>query len=119
MVAPAQRVWLARALRNLAIDHWRRERSEREAELEANTPALEMPERIALRLDVARALVVLEEIDRQIVVLRYCLGMTSREIGELLRMPEGTVRFRLMQCRRTLAERLAIWNPKETSESHG
>jgi RNA polymerase sigma-70 factor (ECF subfamily) len=108
--APAQRAWLVRTVRNLAVDQWRAARHAVPAEARPE-PARPLAERIALRLDVARALVTLAEQDRQIVVLRYGLGMNSREIGDLLQMPEGTVRFRLQQCRAALAERLAPWDP--------
>jgi RNA polymerase sigma-70 factor (ECF subfamily) len=107
----AQRAWLVRTARNLITDHWRAARHAAPADLIRAAPARPLAERVALRLDVARALLTLREHDRQIVVLRYSLGMNSREIGALLQMPEGTVRFRLKQCRAALAERLAPWDP--------
>jgi DNA-directed RNA polymerase specialized sigma24 family protein len=65
----------------------------------------------ALRIDVSRALAGLEPGDREIVILRYFLEMNSREIGEMLQVPEGTVRSRLLRCRQQLAERLSQWRP--------
>jgi|SRR5579871_2851124 len=113
----AQQAWLVRTVRNLAIDHWRSARHGVLVEL----PPADRPlaERIALRVDVAHALDRLEEQDRQIVVLRYCLGISSREIGDLLQMAEGTVRFRLQKARRLLAERLAVWNPEREETTDG
>ena len=108
---PAQRAWLVRTLRHLAIDLWRRERAFPQEALELPAAPLPPADRAALRLDVARALDALEETDRQIVLLRYLMEMNSREIGKLLNMPEGTVRHRLMRCRSHLAERLAPWAP--------
>jgi RNA polymerase sigma-70 factor (ECF subfamily) len=112
MEPPAQRAWLIRTLRNLLVDTWRRERS---ALMErAETPILwrEPAEQAALRLDVTRALEGLEEADREVVVLRYFMEMNSREIGELLGVPEGTVRHRLMGCRQRLAAQLSQWDPE-------
>jgi RNA polymerase sigma-70 factor (ECF subfamily) len=109
--SPAQRAWLLRTLRNLAVDDWRRERLAAEV-TEGPAFSTEPAERAALRLDVARALDGLEAEDREIVVLRYFVELNSREIGEVLHMPEGTVRHRLLCCRRHLAERLAPWDPQ-------
>ncbi|HZT40746.1 MAG TPA: RNA polymerase sigma factor [Chthonomonadaceae bacterium] len=111
MDPPAQRAWLIRVVRNLAHDAWRREPMTVDTEGEPDRPALESGERAALRLDVARALACLEEPDRELVVLRYFLELNSREIGEILGMPEGTVRRRLVDCRRQLRERLLPWRP--------
>ena len=111
MEPPAQRAWLIRVIRNLAYDAWRREPMTASAEDAPDGSALASGERAALRLDVARALACLEEPDREIVVLRYFLELNSREIGEVLAMPEGTVRRRLVACRRQLRERLLPWQP--------
>jgi RNA polymerase sigma factor (sigma-70 family) len=68
---------------------------------------------MALRLDVARALAGLDESDREIVVMRYLAQMNSREISDLLQIPEGTIRRRLMGCRNQLADQLMLWAPRE------
>lgn len=129
MDPPAQRAWLIRTVRHLAIDAWRRERAFPHEALAPSCPSLPPADRAALRLDLARALEALEAEearfgreadsaggrapgDRQIVLLRYVMEMNSREIGELLRMPEGTVRHRLMRCRSHLAEQLSAWAPE-------
>jgi RNA polymerase sigma-70 factor (ECF subfamily) len=112
MDPPAQRAWLVRTLRHLAIDAWRRARAFPQEALEPSGPSMPPADRVALRLDVTRALGALEETDRQIVLLRYVMEMNSREIGEVLGMPEGTVRHRLMRCRSHLVERLAPWAPE-------
>lgn len=112
MAPPAQRAWLVRTLRNLAIDTWRRRRPEHSldgVEPEPAGPA----DQTALRVDVGRALGVLGRRDREIVVLRYFEGMSSREIGEAMGIPEGTVRARLAAGRRVLAEQLGHWNAAE------
>ena len=68
---------------------------------------------MALRMDVARALAVLDESDREIAVLRYLAQLNSREISDLLQIPEGTIRRRLMGCRKLLADQLLPWAPRE------
>ena len=102
----AQRAWLCRTARNLAIDAWRRKRLD-----SAPAGASSGGELSDLRLDVARALAELDEGDRELVVMRYLEEMNSREIGEALGLPEGTVRRRLVRCRELLAGHLSQWAP--------
>src|SRR5574340_783 len=101
---PAQRAWLGRTVRNLATDLWRRQVLEGELQPD---PAPE--EQSELRLDVVQALDELPPEDRDLVVMRYLEGMNSREIGDALGVPEGTVRRRLSECRQRLAQHLAPW----------
>ncbi len=105
----ARRAWLIRTLRNLITDEWRKARVVEAAPL--GDPVTDGGAQADLSLDVASALQRLTEEDRDIVVLRYVEGMNSREIGEALGIPQGTVRRRLSECRRMLAERLAQWAP--------
>ena len=104
--ARARRAWLVRTARNLSIDAWRRRKVEADAQADlapkAGNGGLQ-----DLRLDVASALEGLEDGDRELVVMRYLEEMNSREIGEALGMPEGTVRRRLARCRKRLAQDLS------------
>lgn len=63
-----------------------------------------------LKRDVARALGTLANDDRALVVMRYFSDLNSRQIGEIVDMPEATVRSRLRAARRKLAEELGDWN---------
>jgi len=56
----------------------------------------------AASIDVWRALSGLPQHLRDVVVLRYFEDLSSREIASILRIPDGTVRFRLMIARRRL-----------------
>jgi RNA polymerase sigma-70 factor, ECF subfamily len=105
----AQRAWLLRALRHVAVDAHRRAEPAALEETADAAIAKNDPNAL-LRLDVARALAELDETDREIALLRYFVEMNSREIGEMLGMPEGTVRRRLAVCRERLACRLAAWS---------
>ncbi len=53
-------------------------------------------------IDVWHALSALPKNLREVVVLRYFEDLSSREIASVLRIPDGTVRFRLMIARRRL-----------------
>jgi RNA polymerase sigma-70 factor (ECF subfamily) len=56
----------------------------------------------ASSIDLWRALAVLSDGLRTVIVLHYFETLTSREIGKVLGVPEATVRFRLMTARRKL-----------------
>jgi RNA polymerase sigma-70 factor (ECF subfamily) len=110
---PAQRAWLLRTMRNLATDLWRRQaafpvEALRESGHGRDACATAGAE---LRMDMMNALMELGEADREMVVMRYLEDMTSREIGEAMNLPEGTVRRRLAECRRVLATSLSQWAP--------
>jgi len=64
-------------------------------------------EQSELTAQVDAALARLKTVEREVVVLRYFCGLNSREVGEVLEMPEGTVRSHLAKARRQLARDLA------------
>jgi RNA polymerase sigma-70 factor, ECF subfamily len=68
---------------------------------------------IELQSEVRRALATLAKGDRTLVVLRYFAELNSRQIGEIVSLPEATVRGRLRAARRLLAAELADWNESQ------
>jgi RNA polymerase sigma-70 factor (ECF subfamily) len=66
-----------------------------------------------LKLNVERALATLEKEDRALVVLRYFSELNSREIAQIVGLPDATVRGRLRAARRILASELGEWNDAE------
>ncbi|HTZ54098.1 MAG TPA: RNA polymerase sigma factor [Candidatus Acidoferrum sp.] len=56
----------------------------------------------ASAIDIWRALERLSPKLRTVVVLRYFEQLSSREIASILRIPDGTVRFRLMTAKQRL-----------------
>jgi RNA polymerase sigma factor (sigma-70 family) len=78
--------------------------------MSSDFPAVIEENEAALRLDAARALAGLEEMDRRIVLLRYYSQANSGEIAAMLDMPERTVRYRLARARQALAPRLTAWS---------
>jgi len=98
------RPWLARVARNLAIDLWRS--SDRRERRELSAAATDMgtvatPEELIgsaqIHRAVAEAVAALEEPFRQTVVLRFFQGVSSAAIARSLRIPAGTVRWRLKE----------------------
>lgn len=111
--------WLLRVTRNACYDLLRRRRSaaalatrdsldEEEArEVPSDEPDPESRARTAdFRRALLRALDGLGEPDKSIVLLREVHGVSHREIGEALGMPEVTVRVHLHRARRKLREQL-------------
>ena len=86
-----------------------------------HAPAEPLPETAAASpdqatsIDLWRALATLPQKLREAVVLRYFEDFSSREIAEILHVPDGTVRFRLMLARRRLRPLLGI-DHDETSQ---
>ena len=56
----------------------------------------------------ARALAELPEEDRRIASLRFMEGLDSTEIGKVLHLPPGTVRWRIHRIRAAVSARLGV-----------
>lgn len=54
-------------------------------------------EDITEKLSIRQALSRLSDEEREIVILHYCQGYTSKEIGEILDMKDATVRSKIMR----------------------
>jgi RNA polymerase sigma-70 factor (ECF subfamily) len=65
-------------------------------------------ERSQLRAALTRAIDALPEVQREVVLLHDLEGWKHREIGEMLEIPEGTVRAHLFHARRALREHEAL-----------
>ncbi len=104
-----QRAWLLTALRHRAIEEWRRQETRAVSEEPAIPSGGPTVPPVELGLDVARALARLPDTERELVVLRYFHQLNSRDIGEVMGMPEGTVRRKLAEIRAALAEQLNEW----------
>lgn len=103
--------WLMRIVSNRGAN-LRRSRTRRttDDEVDAVSPAasaLEEMERADLRGILTRALAALPERQRMVVTLFDVDGMTSTEIGALLHLAPGTVRWHLHEARRTLRAALS------------
>ncbi|MBP2019725.1 RNA polymerase sigma-70 factor (ECF subfamily) [Symbiobacterium terraclitae] len=84
------------------------------------SPAVTMDERFhhaEIHADVWRALIMLPERQREILMLRYFHDFAIPEIGQILGVPAGTVKSRLHQARRRLKELLC--NLPSTGEGKG
>jgi RNA polymerase sigma-70 factor (ECF subfamily) len=113
--------WLTRLSRNLLIDHYRRTRQERLTDtIEDQLPTLEehehgtdtaaRPDRLLAGREASEilqgALGKLSPELRETVILRDLQEMEYREIAQVLKIPEGTVKSRLNRGRAELARLL-------------
>ncbi len=125
--------WLTTLTRNLLVDHFRRARQDRvtdsiDASTAADPDSLTLSERLrdpgpspADRLAsqetqkmVQRALVRLSPDLREAVILRDLQDMDYKEIAQVLKVPEGTVKSRINRGRMELA-RLLSRNKRQAS----
>jgi RNA polymerase sigma-70 factor (ECF subfamily) len=108
-------IWLSRVTRNLLIDHYRRSRLERATDsIEEQLPMLEERRAASARADgmlagreagelLQGALGKLSPELRETVILRDIEELEYREIAQVLKVPEGTVKSRLNRGRAELA----------------
>jgi len=111
-------VWLTRLTRNLLIDHYRRTRLERATDsIEDQLAVLEERHSFGARADrilagreaseiLQTALGRLSPELRETVILRDLEELEYREIAQVLKVPEGTVKSRLNRGRAELARLL-------------
>ena len=105
------RAWIVRVTWRVAIDRWRSDRRRLVRETVATEPARESsPEQLIVESDRAarlwKAIDQLPEKLRMAIVLSAVEGHEVREVAALLEIPEGTVKSRLFEARKQLAERL-------------
>jgi RNA polymerase sigma-70 factor, ECF subfamily len=113
-----QRAWIFTVARNLAIDSYRARASRRAAEAalrqgaatrETTVPGPDLDVEYGERLaELDAAIGELPEEQRVILSMATAGGLTSREIGDALGEPAGTVRYRLSQARKQLAAALDL-----------
>lgn len=117
--------WLTTLARNLLVDHFRRTRLERatdslDASLSAEDGGMSLGDRLAdtrpsqeshasgleLKVRIQQALAQLSPELREAVVFRDLEDMDYKEIAQVLRIPEGTVKSRISRGRGELARLL-------------
>jgi len=123
-------VWMHRVARNLLIDHYRATRRERlSVSLDDEMPHLEQkesgapqPDRALARAELSAAvqqgLTRLSPELREAVILRDLQGLEYREIGQVLDIPEGTVKSRINRGRAELGkilQRMPGFQPGDTA----
>ena len=112
-----QRAWLVTVARNLVIDRYRADATRRATlaavahETHHAAHQADAVDQLAARDDLAvldAAIAALPDDEREVLTMTVVAGMTSRQVGEALDLPAGTVRYRLHRARTRLAERLEV-----------
>ena len=103
--------WVLQITRNEALRHLQRRSTEPVVALGLPSddvqPAVDCPsDRLALKLDVRRALAHLAPHERALLQLRYSEDLAQNRIAGLLETPEGTIKVRLHRLRKKLRSRL-------------
>ncbi len=119
--------WIRRVALNLLIDRYRRTRKDvhlrsiQETELTLDDPLAPNPlQRLAQNetgARVRRALRQLPRETRDVIVLHDLRGVALNEVAAILRLPEGTVKSRMIRGRRALARILG--RPAESPNGLG
>jgi RNA polymerase sigma-70 factor (ECF subfamily) len=111
--------WLLRIVKNRAISIQRQQHVRRSMPLEwangasgRDDPGADA-ERSALRERLEAALEPLPPRQREVLLLHDLEGWKHREIGDLLGMKEGTVRYTLFEARRAMRARLGTERHEE------
>ncbi|HMK07488.1 MAG TPA: RNA polymerase sigma factor [Anaerolineales bacterium] len=113
------RPWLLRIARNVARNRWRgfsrraraADRWKHEA-AETVTAGAEVPVSLAeTASELERVVARLNERDRQVIYLRFFLGLSLEETGEALALPLGTVKSRLSRALDRLRQRVVQEHP--------
>ncbi|HID31841.1 MAG TPA: sigma-70 family RNA polymerase sigma factor [bacterium (Candidatus Stahlbacteria)] len=98
------KTWLGKITRNLIYDHLRQERKEW-IEVVVTNPGDGMAS-IRRRVIIQKALSRLREQDRMLLVLTYFKGLSLREVGKIMEIPEADIRVYIHRARRRLRKEL-------------
>jgi RNA polymerase sigma factor (sigma-70 family) len=100
--------WVAAVALNLSRSRWRRLTTERRTRHVGGPHTHDAGPSVEARVDVERALATLPPRQREVAVLRYLLGLSTREVATVLGVGEGTVKNSLSKARTALAAQLGL-----------
>ena len=99
---PQQRAWFYRTIKNIFVDTMRKSKNEYLTD--------EMNEGISFdsysEKEIMCLIEAMDKVEGKILVLRHVEGFSSKQIGEMLHLPPGTVRSKLHDARKHLREML-------------
>lgn len=107
------KAWLFSIARNLAYDYLRSNKSKWE-ELHNISEAIVIEDEVLNKLNVSKALFVLSDVDREIIIMHVVGGFKHSEIAKELNLNSNTVRWRYREAIKKLNEFLG---DKQKSES--
>lgn len=108
--------WLRQITRNLSYDHLRRRRNERRVDGDLDDilavvadPSPDQPERLERQQEEAIAADLIDELPeetREVLLIYYREGQSSKQVANLLGIQDSAVRKRLSRARKSLREDL-------------
>lgn len=102
------RAWIMQIARNLAINVLTSRRSTEPEELIAEQPSADSTEETAeARVMIARALDMLNDDEREVIMLHAVSGLKLERIAEILEQPLGTVKWRNAQAMKKIRAAMA------------
>ncbi|MBU2573560.1 MAG: RNA polymerase sigma factor [Elusimicrobia bacterium] len=117
--------WLFRIAHNASVDFLRAKKP-RTVSIDDEDAPLEIEDKgdcvetaVSFKLETGRVeklLASLPPLYREILLLQYHENLTGREIAEVLRIPEGTVKIRLFRAKALMREKLQAPARPETAE---
>lgn len=104
-----QRAWLYRTIKNIFIDNIRKRKRECLSGEIPDAEEMSVQESTYDTYSEKEIMCVIEKMDvleGKVLILRHVEGLSSKQIGELLNIPPGTVRSKLHDARAHLKEML-------------
>ena len=113
----AVKTWLYTIATNLCRNEWKKN-ANRAQLIESFTP-WESPsssnedvlDRNQFQKELSKWMLTVDDMTREIVILRYYQDLTVREIAEIVSIPEGTVKSKLFYTLQSLAQKLQNYHP--------
>jgi RNA polymerase sigma-70 factor (ECF subfamily) len=113
--------WLFAIARNEMISYWRREQSHRkEVEFESlndqRADGLTAESGVIEALRLKELLRALEPAERDLVVLRFVEGLSYEELAIALKLPLGTIKWRIFNARKKISRLISASPPSQARQ---
>ncbi len=99
---PQQRAWFYRTIKNIFVDTMRKNKNEYLTEDVGQGISFDSYS----EKEIMCLIESMDKVEGKILVLRHVEGFSSKQIGEMLHLPPGTVRSKLHDARKHLREML-------------
>ncbi|MBP1994348.1 RNA polymerase sigma factor [Paenibacillus eucommiae] len=106
--------WLFKIAQNIVKNEYRTRSRNKEMvheviDFQSQSISLDIARDVDIRLDISAALARLNELDQQIISLRFFVDCTLLEISKIIGMPESAVKNRLYRALNKLKKELKEW----------
>jgi len=113
--------WLFAVARNEMISYWRRESGLGKVQLEPlvhqHSETLATEPGVLEDIRIKELLKALDPAERDLVLLRFVEGLSYEELAVALKLPVGTIKWRIFNARKKLS-RIAAASPADRAREH-